>query len=88
MVQQGGDPAQMRRVAARMEEEASAMESHLQRLQAEAETAFWQGSDADAFRERLSAEHGVAVSRTVESVRRAAGHLRRQAADQERASAG
>nr|WP_274387499.1 hypothetical protein [Salsipaludibacter albus] len=78
----------MRRVAARMEDEAAAMEGHLQRLLEEADAAFWQGADADAFRERLNAEHTTAVTRTVESVRTAAREMRRQAADQERTSAG
>ena len=82
----GLDPDDLRRMAARLETEAARIERAMQTIGQQIELTWWQGSDAERFRESWKASHLLRLRRLCDQLRRAAVECRSHAASQERTS--
>ncbi|MCY4457660.1 MAG: hypothetical protein OXB90_06905 [Acidimicrobiaceae bacterium] len=82
----GSDPGDLRRMAARLEVEASRIESAVQVIGQRVECIWWQGVDADRFRGDWEVSHLVRLRRLCERLRQAAVECRGHAVAQERTS--
>lgn len=88
MTVEGADVAQLRSAATQFTKGASALESSAKALHSLIGSATqWTGPDADRFRSQWSSVSNKTIAAAVEALRRAADDLRRNANEQDRASA-
>jgi hypothetical protein len=88
MTVEGADVAQLRSAAAQFSKGASALETSAKALHSLIGSATqWQGPDADRFRSQWSGQSTRTITAAVEALRQAADTLRRNADEQDKASA-
>lgn len=86
MVMYGADVAELRALAARMDDAAASLRSISGTLQAEVTQARWDGPDAGMFLQQWNRTHRTQLLAVVEALGEAGDRLERNAADQERTS--
>ncbi len=82
----GNDPVQLEKLANLCDDVATRLGSTRSNVSARLVNTFWQGNDAQRFREAWSGEHDPGMARAVSSLERAARELRSEAAAQRRVS--
>lgn len=88
MAVQGADAGQLRSIATQLNKGASALESSAKTLHSLiGTTTQWRGPDADRFRSQWSSSSVRSIATAVDALRQAADTLRRNANEQETASA-
>lgn len=86
MSARGSDPAALRALARQMEAEAESLSGALRSLDGRLESTWWEGPDADRFRQAWADTHTLRVRRAVARLTDAAARLRTEAAQQDQAS--
>lgn len=82
----GSDPTALRALARQMDAEADALSGALRSMDGRLESTWWEGPDADRFRQAWTGTHVMRVRRAVARLTDAAAQLRTQATQQEQAS--
>ena len=82
----GSDPEQLRRIALELEVEADSLDKAILAITAQVENTWWQGGDADAFRQEWQALHVERLRELRNRLRVSAVECRRHSGDQARAS--
>ena len=82
----GSDPEDLRRMATRLETEAGSIEMATQTIGQQIEHTWWQGHDADRFRQSWDTSHLLRLRQLSHQLRQAASECRSHAASQERTS--
>ena len=86
MAQLGADVEQLDVLARRFDEEAQKIENTISLITSQVNSTWWQGTDADRFRNQWQTTHSSQLRNVVQGLTDAAGQCRSQAAQQRQTS--
>ena len=86
MAQLGADVEQLDVLARRFDEEAQKIENTISLITSQVNSTWWQGTDADRFRNQWQTTHTSQLRNVIQGFTDAAGHCRSQAAQQRQTS--